>query len=86
VLDCLAREDIGMYRMASSLAPYATHPDLPQLHAQVDESREELAVLGERARELGIRLSTHRASTSSSTRRTPACGRARSATSSCRRS
>ena len=59
VLDYLAREDIGMYRMTASLAPYATHPDLPQFHGQVEESREELAALGSRARELGIRLSSH---------------------------
>jgi UV DNA damage endonuclease len=59
VLDYLDRAGIRMYRMTASLAPYATHPDLPQFHAQVDETREELAALGERARELDIRLSTH---------------------------
>jgi UV DNA damage endonuclease len=59
VLDYLAGADIGMYRMTASLAPYATHPDLPQFHGQVEESREELAALGARARELGIRLSSH---------------------------
>jgi UV DNA damage endonuclease len=59
VLDYLDRAGIRMYRMTAALAPYATHPDLPQFHAQVDETREELAALGERARELDIRLSTH---------------------------
>ncbi len=59
VLDYLSRHGIGMYRMTASLAPYATHPDLPQFHGQVEESREELAALGARARELDIRLSTH---------------------------
>jgi UV DNA damage endonuclease len=59
VFDYLDREDIRMYRMTASLAPYATHPDLPQFHGQVEESREELAGLGARARELGLRLSSH---------------------------
>src|SRR3712207_9169205 len=59
VLDYLARSDIEMYRMTASLAPYATHPDMPQFHRQVDEAREDLATLGAHARELGLRLSTH---------------------------
>jgi UV DNA damage endonuclease len=59
VLDYLERNGIGMYRMTASLAPYATHPDLPQFHGQVEECREELAGLGARARELDLRLSTH---------------------------
>ena len=59
VLDYLARHEIGTYRMTASLAPYATHPDLPAFHRQVEESLEPLAALGERARELDVRLSTH---------------------------
>ena len=59
VLDYLERHAIGMYRMTASLAPYATHPDLPQFHRQLAEAAGELAALGARARELGIRLSTH---------------------------
>ncbi len=59
VLDYLERTGIAMYRMTASLAPYATHPGLPQFHRQLDESLEPLAALGERARELDIRLSTH---------------------------
>jgi UV DNA damage endonuclease len=59
VFDYLERAGIEMYRMTASLAPYATHPDLPQFHGQVEESREELAALGARARELDLRLSTH---------------------------
>jgi len=59
VLDYLERSGIDMYRMTASLAPYATHPDLPQFHRQVDEAHEELAGLGARARRLDIRLSTH---------------------------
>ncbi len=59
VFDYLERAGISMYRMTASLAPYATHPDMPQFHRQVEESADELADLGARARELGLRLSTH---------------------------
>jgi UV DNA damage endonuclease len=59
VFGYLDREDIRMYRMTASLAPYATHPDLPQFHRQVEEAAGELAELGVRARELGLRLSSH---------------------------
>ena len=59
VLEYLERHAIGMYRMTASLAPYATHPELPQFHRQLAEAAGELAALGARARELGIRLSTH---------------------------
>jgi UV DNA damage endonuclease len=59
VLGYLERHRIGMYRMTASLAPYATHPDLPQFHRQVVEAEPELAGLGARARELNVRLSTH---------------------------
>ncbi len=48
-----------MYRMSSDLAPYITHPDLPQFHHQIDESRDVLASLGQRSRELDLRLSVH---------------------------
>jgi UV DNA damage endonuclease len=59
VLDYCDRADIRFYRFSSSIAPYATHPELPQFHGQVDECRGELAAFGARARDLGIRLSTH---------------------------
>ena len=55
----LAERDIPMYRMSSDLAPYATHPDLPQFHAQVRECAAELRDLGEQARAQGLRLSFH---------------------------
>jgi UV DNA damage endonuclease len=45
--------------MATGLAPYASHPDLPQFRDQPRACAAELAAAGERARELGIRLSTH---------------------------
>ena len=59
VFGYLERAQIGMYRLTASLAPYATHPDLPQFHGQLEECREELAGVGARARQLDLRLSTH---------------------------
>jgi UV DNA damage endonuclease len=59
VLDYCDRHDIRVYRYATGIAPYATHPDLPEFHRQVEECAGELAAFGARARELGIRLSTH---------------------------
>ena len=59
VLEYLDRNDIRMYRMATALAPYASHPELPQFHRQVDECEAELAEVGAVARALDIRLSTH---------------------------
>jgi UV DNA damage endonuclease len=59
VLEYLGRHEIRMYRMTSDLAPYATHPDLPQFHDQVEECAEELARVGALARELDVRLSSH---------------------------
>lgn len=59
VFGYLASARISMYRMSSDLAPYATHPDLPQFHRQVDECAAELAELGAMARGAGLRLSFH---------------------------
>ncbi|MGN6488526.1 MAG: UV DNA damage repair endonuclease UvsE [Devosia sp.] len=59
ILDYLDRHDIRMYRMSSDLAPYATHPDMPQFHGMVRESAEALAAIGAKARRLDIRLSFH---------------------------
>jgi UV DNA damage endonuclease len=59
VFDYLGENEISMYRMSSDLAPYATHPDLPQFHNQIKESRKELKRLGERARRKNLRLSFH---------------------------
>jgi UV DNA damage endonuclease len=59
ILDRLDRQDIRMYRMATALAPYASHPELPQFHDQVRECERELAAVGALARERDIRLSTH---------------------------
>jgi UV DNA damage endonuclease len=59
IFSYLDEVDIRMYRMASGLAPYATHPGMPRFHGQVAECAEELAALGERARRLDLRLSFH---------------------------
>ena len=48
-----------MYRMSSDLAPYATHPTMPQFHAMVGESKAELRAIGAKAKALDIRLSFH---------------------------
>jgi UV DNA damage endonuclease len=55
----LRQIDVHMYRMSSDLAPYITHPDLPQFHQQIDECAQELAAVGEIARQDGLRLSFH---------------------------
>ena len=59
IFEYMATNDLRMYRIASALAPYASHPELPQFHSQLEECRPELAAVGARARELGIRLSSH---------------------------
>src|SRR3954452_23364774 len=59
ILDYLEDNAIGFYRMATGLAPYASHPDLAQFRDQPRECAERLAELGARANAKGIRLSTH---------------------------
>jgi len=59
VFGYLERQGIHMYRLASDLAPYVTHPDMPQFHGQVEECAVELATTGNLAAELGLRLSFH---------------------------
>jgi UV DNA damage endonuclease len=59
ILGYLERNDIRMYRVATALAPYASHPELPQFHDQVRECAEELAAVGALVREREIRLSSH---------------------------
>jgi UV DNA damage endonuclease len=59
ILDHMQRHDLRMYRMATALAPYASHPDLPQFHDQISQCEQELADIGATARERDIRLSTH---------------------------
>ncbi len=59
ILDHLDRHDIRMYRLSSDIAPYATHPEMPQFHGMVSESTSELRAIGEKAKRLNIRLSFH---------------------------
>ncbi len=59
ILRYLQEVGIRMYRFSSDLAPYLTHPDLPQFHGQLDECRDELAAVGALARADDIRLSVH---------------------------
>jgi UV DNA damage endonuclease len=59
IFDHLAAKRIDMYRMDSNLAPYVTHPDMPQFHGMIAESASDLAAAGRKARALGLRLSFH---------------------------
>ncbi|MDP9365744.1 MAG: UV DNA damage repair endonuclease UvsE [Chloroflexota bacterium] len=59
IFDYLAETGIRMYRISSDIAPYVTHPDMPQFHRQIEECADELAALGAKARRLGLRLSMH---------------------------
>lgn len=59
ILAYLAKVGIDMYRMSSDFVPYATHPDLPRFHSQIEEYREELARVGGAAARQGVRLSLH---------------------------
>ena len=59
ILSYLDDADIRFYRMATSLAPYASHPELTQFRDQPARCAERLAAVGARARELGIRLTSH---------------------------
>jgi UV DNA damage endonuclease len=55
----LRRQDIRMYRMASDLAPYVSHPGLPEFHSQIQDCSAELAAVGEIAADYDLRLSFH---------------------------
>ncbi len=59
VLDHLVKHNVPMYRMSSDIAPYVTHPTMPQFHNQITECRAELESFGTRAKALGLRLSFH---------------------------
>lgn len=59
ILEYCDENDIRMYRMSSDIAPYATHPDMPQFHQQIKECSPQLRQMGELARKLDIRLSFH---------------------------
>lgn len=59
IFSYLEKQRIKMYRMSSDVAPYVTHPDMPQFHNQVAEAKGELTALGRRASAMGLRLSFH---------------------------
>ncbi len=59
IVSYLRKHHIPMYRMSSDIAPYATHPDMPQFHTMVRESAADLAAFGKIARNAGVRLSFH---------------------------
>jgi UV DNA damage endonuclease len=59
VFTYLAEAKIAMYRISSELAPYATHPDMPQFHRQVEQCAAELEQVGAIARAADLRLSFH---------------------------
>ena len=59
VLEYCDAQDIRMYRMATALAPYASHPELHGFRGQPRECAAELAEVGRLSRELDIRLSSH---------------------------
>jgi UV DNA damage endonuclease len=59
VLLYLADQRIGCYRLADDLAPYLTHPDMPQFGGQIEECADLLAETGALARAHGIRLTMH---------------------------
>jgi UV DNA damage endonuclease len=59
ILTYLQQHDIHFYRLAGQLAPYLTHPQMPNFHQQIDESRNELAIIGDLARQMAIRLTMH---------------------------
>lgn len=59
ILGYLRRQKVRMYRLSAELAPYVTHPDMPQFHGQIDECAVELASVGRLARADGLRLSFH---------------------------
>lgn len=59
IFSYLRKHDMHMYRMSSDMAPYATHPAMPQFHTMVQESASDLAYVGKLARAADIRLSFH---------------------------
>src|SRR5215213_10007974 len=59
VLRYLDANDIRMYRVATALAPYASHPTLTQFRGQVEACGAKLSEVGRLVSELDIRLSSH---------------------------
>ena len=59
ILGYLDDNEIRFYRMATGLAPYASHPDLPRFRDAPQRHAERLRQVGEQARSLGLRISSH---------------------------
>ncbi len=59
IFDYLHRKQIRVYRLAGQLAPYLTHPGLPEFHRQIDECATELAATGDLIRACGLRVTMH---------------------------
>ncbi|MCS6845152.1 MAG: UV DNA damage repair endonuclease UvsE [Caldilineales bacterium] len=59
IFEYLRSQRIRMYRISSDLAPYLTHPDMPQFHGQIEECAVELEAVGRLAQEADLRLSFH---------------------------
>jgi UV DNA damage endonuclease len=59
ILDYLRDTDIRMYRISSEIAPYITHPEMPQFHGQIEESDVELRSVGAKIRKMDLRVSMH---------------------------
>jgi len=59
ILGYLQRKEIRFYRFSGQLAPYLTHPEMPQFHNQIDECLPELATIGDLAHQYGVRLTMH---------------------------
>ncbi len=55
----LREHRMHMYRMSSDIAPYQTHPDMPQFHGMIRECRDDLALVGRIAKAQDLRLSFH---------------------------
>lgn len=55
----LATHTITFYRLSSDLAPFSTHPALPQFHQQIEECSADLAAIGVAAVRQGLRLTLH---------------------------
>ena len=51
--------DIRFYRLSARLAPYLSHPDMPEFHEQIEECESELAFIGDLAHKMDMRLSIH---------------------------
>jgi UV DNA damage endonuclease len=59
ILAYLDDHDIRFYRMATGLAPYASHPELTRFRDAPQRFADRLAEVGAKANSLGIRVTSH---------------------------